>query len=64
MTKLTLEAARVNAGLTQNEAAKKLGINKCTLVNYEKNRSFPTVPIIKRMEKLYSVEYKDIFFGE
>lgn len=62
MKKLTLEAARVNAGLTLEEAAQKLGISRITLINYEKSRSFPTVPTIQRMEKLYEVEYKDISF--
>ena len=62
MKKMTLEAARVNAGLTIEEAAQKLGMNRVTLLNYEKARSFPTVPTIQRMEKLYGVEYKDISF--
>ena len=59
---LTLEAARRNKKLTIDEAAKSLGISPDTLLNYEKARSFPRVPIIKRMEDLYGVEYKDLVF--
>lgn len=35
--KLTLEAARVNAGYKQAEAVKKLGITQTTLSSWEKN---------------------------
>ena len=60
---ITLKAARVNAGLTQEQAAKKLKLNAHTLINYEKGSTFPDVPTIKRIEDLYGVEYKDIFFS-
>lgn len=61
---LTLRACRINKNLTQAEAAKKLGIRKETLSNYETGRTYPDVPIIKKMEHLYGVQYSDInFFG-
>ena len=59
---LTLKAARVNKGLTQEEAAKLLGINVGTLINYEAGKTFPDVPMITRIEKLYGVTYNDIDF--
>ena len=59
---LTLKAARVNKSLTQDEAAKLLQISPDTLSNYERGRSFPDVPIIKRMEELYELKYDDIIF--
>lgn len=62
MEKLTLKAARVNAGLTQVEAAAKLGITDATLINYEKGRAFPDVRILKKIEDIYGVEYRDIIF--
>lgn len=63
MKMITLEAARVNSGLTQEEAAKMLGISKYTLINYETGKSYPNVPTIKKIEDLYGLEYKDIFFN-
>jgi cro-like protein, phage associated len=33
---LTLKAARVNAGLTQKELAKQMGISEPTLIKWEK----------------------------
>lgn len=62
MEKLTLKAARVNAGLTQAEAAKKIGVSLTTLVNYEKATSFPDVRTLKRIEDAYGVEYRDLQF--
>jgi len=59
---VTLKAARVNKGLTQVEAAKRLGISVDTLGNYERGKYFPDVPEIEKIENLYGVEYKDIFF--
>lgn len=59
---LTLKAARVNKSLTQDEAAKLLKISPDTLSNYERGRSFPDVPVIKRMEELYELKYDDIIF--
>ena len=35
--KITLKAARVNAGLTLEEAAKTLGISRSTLISWEKH---------------------------
>ena len=37
MIKITLAAARVNAGLSQSQAAKKIGITPKTLRNYPRS---------------------------
>ncbi len=59
---LTLRAARVNKGYTQRQAAELLGITKDTLSNYERGKSYPDVPIIKKIEELYQVKYESIIF--
>lgn len=59
---ITLKAARVNKSLTQAQAAKLLGISKDSLWNYENGRSFPNVPVIKKMEEVYGIGYNDIIF--
>lgn len=59
---MTLKALRVNAGYTQVEAAKALDITPETLSNWERGKSFPTVPQIIEIEKLYSTKYADIQF--
>lgn len=58
----TLKAARVNVGLSQKEAAEKLGISEFTLINYELGKTYPDVPVLKRIEALYKVPYHKIIF--
>lgn len=59
---ITLKSARVNKNLTQAEAAKMLEISVDTLSNYERGKSFPDVPVIKRMEDLYGIPYSELIF--
>ena len=39
MVKISMEAARVNAGFTQQELADKMGVSRSTVVNMEKGHS-------------------------
>lgn len=39
MARITLEAARVNAGLTQAELAEKMGVSRATVINWESGKS-------------------------
>ena len=59
---ITLKAARLNKGYDQNEAAKLIGISPDTLSNYERGKTFPDVPILKKIEEVYNVKYDDINF--
>ena len=59
---ITLKSARVNKGLTQVKAAELIGITVDTLSNYERGKSFPDVPIIKKIEEVYGVPYNDLIF--
>lgn len=59
---MTLKAARVNKGLTQREAAELLGVSKDTLWNYENSKTYPDVPVIKKIEEVYDIGYNDIVF--
>ena len=61
---VSLKADRVNKSLTQREAAKELGISVYTLINYESGKSYPDVPVIKRIEELYDIPYHRIIFLE
>lgn len=49
----TLRGARLNAGLTLEQAAKKLGITKYILSNYESGRSKVTLSVAWRMKGAY-----------
>ena len=39
MVKISMEAARVNAGFTQQELADKMGVSRSTVVNVEKGHT-------------------------
>ena len=60
--KISLKAARVNAGLTQNEAIKRLKISKNTLVSYEKYRTSPDINTAKEIASLYGLDVTDLIF--
>lgn len=62
MFKITLEAARVNAGYTQKEAAKLLHISNKTLQNWESGKSYPNADKIAEICKLYGISYDNINF--
>lgn len=61
-TKFTLKTAREINNLNQNEAAKRLGISVYTLSNYERGKSYPDVPVLKRIEEVYGVTYDQLIF--
>lgn len=58
--KITLEAARVNAGYNQKEAAKQLKISPSTLGKYEAGNSYPNMRMIGEMERLYQISKDNI----
>lgn len=61
--KISLKAARVNADLTQREAAKALGIDVSTLQNYETGKTVPDWEMVKKIESLYSFPADYIIFA-
>lgn len=62
MIQITLEAARVNAGFSQKEAAEKLGVSNCTLLRWEKGVSMPKANQIVAICDLYRVPYDMLIF--
>ena len=60
--KMTLKTARELKGLNQAEAAEKIGINKDTLGNYERGKSYPDIPVLRKIEEVYGVPYDRIIF--
>ncbi|MBM6918420.1 helix-turn-helix domain-containing protein [Intestinimonas butyriciproducens] len=60
---LTLRAARINKGLSRQEAAKLLGVGVSTIGNYERGVSYPDVPVIRKMEQVYGIPYGEMIFG-
>lgn len=59
---ISLKAARINAGLEQNEAAKLAGIVVSTLARYERGLSSPELSLAQKLSKLYGLNLDDIAF--
>ena len=57
---ISLAAARVNAGLTQEEVAKVLKVSKNTIINWEKYKTEMTLSQAREIEKLYGMSIDNI----
>lgn len=53
---LTLEALRVNAGMTQQDVADKLGVSRQTVMKWENGQVEPKELVIYALAKLYDVD--------
>lgn len=62
MAKMTMKAARVNAGLKQKEAAAKIGVSNKTLSWWEAGKSFPSADKIPVICGVYGCIYDDLIF--
>lgn len=62
MYKISLAAARINAGFSQKDAAKALQISNTTLGKWERGESFPTADKIPKICDLYGVHYDNLNF--
>lgn len=58
--RISLEAARVNAKLTQEEAAKALKVTKKTISSWENGKTFPKTDKIDAICTLYQIECDNI----
>lgn len=61
---ISLAAARVNAGMTQEEVAKALSVGKQTIVNWEKGKSEPKMSQSRELSKLYKMPLDFIFLPQ
>ena len=59
---ISLKAARVNAGYTQEEAARLIGVTSDTLSNWERGLSYPNVIHLRSILEKYNVRYDDLIF--
>ena len=62
--KITLEAARANAGLTLKQASKKIGVSVATLHKWENDSSSVKVSDVQKIEQAYNYPNEFIFFGK
>ena len=60
--KMSLKAIRVNSGLNQKKASELVGVSEFTWRNYERSETFPSVPVIEKIEEVFDVNYNEINF--
>lgn len=60
---ITLKAARVNAGISQTKAAEAVNVDRCTISNWERGKSFPDVVSCRKLCDLYGVSMDAVIFS-
>ncbi|CAM3746339.1 helix-turn-helix transcriptional regulator [Cohnella lubricantis] len=60
----TLRSVRVKLGMSQQEAAEQIGIAEGTLRSWERDSSKIGFDYIQKIERVYGVEHRFIFFGK
>ena len=61
MLQISLAAARVNAGLTQEDVAALMKINKQTVCNWERGKVIPKPAQLEMMCRIYKIPANNIF---
>lgn len=57
--KITLKAARVNAGLTRQEVAEKIGVTIVSIANWEKGKAIKRENLEKLL-KVYEIKFENL----
>lgn len=58
----TLRSIRISKNLKLNEVADFLEISPDTLRNYERFKTYPDIKTLKKLLKLYDVDYDNVAF--
>lgn len=58
--RVTLKAARINKGLTQEDVAKAVNVTKKTVGSWEKGKTMPKSDKIELLCSLFGCSYDDI----
>ena len=60
--KISMAAARVNAGLTQKQLAVICGVSETTVINWESGKSVPRVDMLPVLEDAYGISIDYVRF--
>ncbi|MBS6118104.1 MAG: helix-turn-helix transcriptional regulator [Clostridiales bacterium] len=58
---ISLAAARVNAGMTQQDVAREMHVSKNTVINWEKGTILPNFATLETLSRLYNMPVNYIF---
>ncbi|MED9903870.1 MAG: helix-turn-helix transcriptional regulator [Lachnospiraceae bacterium] len=59
-----LKAARVSAGLTQEQVAEKIMVSRQTISNWETGKSLPDIVSVMNLSDLYQISIDDLLKGD
>ena len=62
--KVSLKAARINAGMRQVDAAKALKITTETLANWENGKTAPRITVLPQISDIYKIPIDYIFLPQ
>lgn len=60
--KISLRAARVNAGLKQREVAVLINVDKSTISSWERGLSQPKIEQAQALSEIYKIPLDDLIF--
>lgn len=63
LLQISIEAARVNAKMTVDEAADGLNVTRQTLRKWEKGESCPRLDVVRRMSELYKIPIDNLYLS-
>lgn len=53
--KITMAAARTNAGLSQKQLAEACGVSESAILNWEKGKNAPNLKYLPKLEQAYGI---------
>lgn len=59
-----LKEARIEAALSQNALAEKIGVSRQTVSNWEHNRSYPDIGSLLKLSELYGLSLDELLKGD
>ena len=61
---ISLESARVNAEMTQAEAAEIMNVDRSTIRRWERGEKIPNYDESRKLSEIYEIPIDNIFFGK
>lgn len=58
-----LKETRKSCGMTQKEVAEKLGVVESCYANWEQGRTEPSIEMLRKLSKIFSVSIDDLIIG-
>ena len=58
--KISMAAARINAGLTQKKLAEECGVSESTIINWENGKAHPHIKRLPLLEKAYGIPLDNV----